>query len=105
MPKEVNPPHVSPEVWRFPDYQGNTVTITAFYNNNSRGLSSIEVVRDTDCVYKTLLWGLGDDGIPDNTTKKFPIPVGSFTISKGMLNAVGLSTFEDLMAVQFTVGF
>lgn len=105
MPKEIPGPLTSPQVWTFEDYMNRKLTINIFFNINNQNLDRIEVNREVGCLYQTILWGVGTDGIPDNTDKKFTVPVGDFTISKGMINGVGLAKLNDIQAVQFTVGF
>lgn len=100
-----NPPPVSPWIWKDGDYLGRTLTITITYNNNTRALRSGTVVREPGCLLRVLLWGLGEDGIPDNTTRKFIIPEGTTTITASQMSSIGLNTAEDLDAGQFTVGF
>lgn len=95
----------SPYSWVFPDYLGRTLTVTATFNNNTRALTNIVATREDGCLYRWLLWGLGPDGVPDNSVKKRQVPFGSSTITKQQLATLGFETFEDLMVGQFTVGF
>lgn len=101
QPTQVN----SPYSWSFPDYAGRTLTVTVNFNNNTRAIQSMTVVREDLCLYRWLLWGLGPDGVPDNTAKKRQVPFGTSTITKAQLSTLGFEVFEDLLVGQFTVGF
>lgn len=95
----------SPIEWAFPDYLGRTLTVTVNFNNSTGRLNGVSSVREPGCLYRTLLWGLGADGIPDNTPSKVAVPNGAASVTRNQLSSIGLDTINDILALQFTVGF
>lgn len=100
-----NPFPNAPFVWRFPDYQDKAITVSVTFNDNTKVLSGAEIIREPGCVYQTILWGLGEDGRPDNTTMKFIIPEGTTNLNRQALSRVGLASIDNVLAVQITAGF
>jgi hypothetical protein len=96
---------ISPITWTFPDYLGRTLSVTVNFNNSTGRLNGVTTEREPGCLYQTLLWDKGTDGIPDNTTKKRTAPVGTASATRAQLGSIGLDTISDVLAVQFTVGF
>lgn len=94
----------SPWVWESFDFQSNVIRITATFDNVTRVLSGITVFRDAACVYRHLLIGLGVDGTPDTTPRNVVVPAGTTVVPVSTLNNVGLSTIEDVLALQITAG-
>jgi hypothetical protein len=59
------------------------------------------------CLYTKILIGLGGDGTPDSTTRKITVPDGTTVLTPQQLAALaaqGLSTIEDILALQITAG-
>ena len=94
----------SPWVSRFADYQGNAITLTVNFNDTTRAILNASVQRDEACVFTKILFGVGPDGIPDNTETQFTIPAGPSSIGRGAFVAFGFDKIEDLRTVQITAG-
>lgn len=103
----VQTPATSPWVQPFEDYLGRVIRITVVFDVASRAITGITVFRDAACVFTKILIGVGADGIPDNTDKAINVPSGT-TVSTAQqlaaLAAKGLSTIEDIQALQITAG-
>jgi hypothetical protein len=100
-------PLSSPNVQEFSDYVGKVIRITVTFNETTRVLSGITVFRDPDCLFTRILIGLGDDGIPDTSTRTVDVPSGTTVLSNAQLNALknrGLNTIEEFTAYQITAG-
>lgn len=97
-----NPTPQSPYVYRAIDANGKAITITIDYNNTTRALLDATVVRDAGCLYGTLYVGFGGDGKVESSTKKISVPVGTRSFTAAQLNAVGLTTIEDITGLQIT---
>ncbi len=98
------PPPVSPFVYSARDFAGHTITVTIDYDNNTRVILGGLVERDTDCLYVKVYIGTGGDGRPDSTTHKFNAQSGSHAINAAVLAAIGITTIEDILNSQITVG-
>src|ERR1700744_1001983 len=96
---------VSPGVWSAQDSSGKTITLTIKYDNTTGALLSGSAVRQTGCLYGHMYFGVGVDGSPNSSAKKFTIPVGTTNVTAAQLTSVaGLRTISDVNALQFTVG-
>lgn len=90
------PPVPSPWIWQASDYQGNTIGLSATFDNTTKQLTgSITVHRDAGCVYNRLLIGQGADGMPDSTTRVLDLTGKSGTQSFP-LNAARATKLADL---------
>lgn len=94
----------SPWVYQATDYLNRSLTITVTFNNGTRALSGATVVRDVGCLYSKIYMGVGGDGKPDSTTRKVTVPEGTTPVSQATLNGIGLTTIEDIIALQITAG-
>lgn len=95
----------SPWTWSSADYQGNTISISIPFNTTTRAiLNGSSVTRQAGCVYGHLYIGLGVDGKPDSTLHTFAVAVGTRTVTAAQMSSVGLSTIDDVMALQVTAG-
>lgn len=83
------------------DYLGRHLTGTFNFDNVTRNLSSLVVHRDIGCVYIAVLIG-NPNGTPIRVPPSGAIAEGNTTISQAQLNAVGLTTVEDVLALQIT---
>jgi hypothetical protein len=95
---------MSPWVWEADDYQGNSIIITVTFNNSTRVLSGATVVRQAGCVYGTIFIGVGSDGTPNTAPDQFAVPVGSTRVTANQLKRNGLTTIENVLALQITAG-
>jgi hypothetical protein len=90
------------------DANGKHVSITINFDNVTRAISGGVLHRDSGCLYKHILIGLGSDGLPDSTTHTFNITSvnGDLAIGAAAFAAVGLTTIESVLALgQITAGF
>lgn len=85
------------------DFAGFTVSFTVTFDA-SNNLTGATVFRDAACQYKNVYIGLGVDGTPNTTSKKFAIPAGTTQVSKAQINAVGVRTVADAQDTQITAG-
>jgi hypothetical protein len=97
-------PLTSPIVTRFSDYLGRTLEVQVHFNETNHNLTGVTTIRDPDCLYRRLYWGLGDDGTPDSSTRMLVVQFGTQNIPRGALQSLGLNTIEDTLNYQFTVG-
>lgn len=100
----VKEPPVSPFVYQARDYLDRLLTVTIDYDNNTRAILGGLVVRDPACLYVNVYIGVGVDGRPDSTTHKFNAQSGSHPINAATLAAIGITTIEDILNSQITVG-
>jgi hypothetical protein len=94
----------SPWVSRFADYQGNAITLSVNFNNTTRAILNANVTRDAACVYTRILFGVGPNGVPDDTATQLTIETGPSSIGRGQIVAFGFDKIEDMQAVQLTAG-
>lgn len=96
---------VSPWVWQAQDSSGKTVTLTINYDDTTGALLSGSAVRQAGCLFGHMYFGVGADGSPNSSAKKFAIPAGTTNVTSAQLSSVaGLNTITDVNALQFTVG-
>lgn len=95
----------SPWVWTAADANGASITISVDFNASTRALQGATVVRNTGCLYRTILIGLGTDGTPDTAANAFPVPYGTSSLTARQLTRNGLATIDDVLALQITAGF
>jgi hypothetical protein len=98
-------PLLSPWVWQALDNEGDAIRITVAFDNATRAITGITVFRDPACAYTKILIGLGTDGKPDSTDKAVSVPSGTTVLTQQQLNQLsnkGLSTIEDVLALQIT---
>lgn len=86
------------------DAAGKMITMTITFDG-SQTLTGATIFRDPSCAYHHILIGIGSDGAPDSTTRKFTVPGGTTAITVAQLNSVGLFTFADTQKFQVTAGF
>ena len=104
---EIPVPATSPWVREFGDYQDRVIRITVTFNETTRALTGIAVFRDPDCMFTKILIGLGLDGTPDSSDKAIDVPAGTTVLTAQRMNQLanrGLSTIEDIQALQITAG-
>lgn len=93
---------VSPWVCRF-GTEGNLWLITSVaFDDTTRALLTTTITRDVGCTFTTIYIGVGTDGTMETTTHIFRIPVGTTTVTAAQLSANGLSTIEDVLALQIS---
>lgn len=93
-----------PFVWSSADYADRVISIVIDYNETTGDLTGATTHRDDGCLFDRLLFGVGEDGSPDNTAKKIICQVGDRNVPGGQLHAAGLDTILDVMAGQITAG-
>jgi hypothetical protein len=96
------PISVSPWTYTGLDYQGRAIAITVPFNTSSRAQQGATLHRDTGCVYHTIV--LGDPNDPTNV-KQFACPADGqpdSTATAQQLRNNGLTTIDDVVAVQVT---
>jgi hypothetical protein len=100
------PPGVvtSPWVYQASDYKDHVIRITVTFDNTTKVLTGATAFRDATCVYTKIYIGLGTDKSPDSTPHRIAVPAGTTTVSAAQLSAVGLSTINDIIALQITAG-
>jgi len=94
-------PPTSPVVEVFDDYVQLAVTIAVTFDNTTRALAQAVVSRDDGCQYHTIVLD-----VPSRPqAKRLAAPVdgaGPNTYTAAQLSKVGLSTIEDVLALQIT---
>src|SRR4051812_10877157 len=78
------------------DYQGNHLSCTFNFNEQTRALSGAVVHRDPGCLYVAVVFGQ-PDGVQVRIPAAGEIPEGDTAVSKGQLNSNGFSTIEDVL--------
>lgn len=94
----------SPWIYEAQDNAELVLRITVSFNNGNRGLTSALIHRDAGCQYAHIYLGTGADGLPDSTPQAFAVPTGDTSVTSAQLAAIGLSTIEDILALQITAG-
>lgn len=100
-------PPTTPWTQHFEDTPGRAIDISVAFDNTTRILSGITVSRDANCVFTKILIGTGADGVPDDTDKVVSVPAGSHSLTPAQLTNLanhGLTTIEDITALQITAG-
>lgn len=95
-------PLVSPWVWEADDYVGLAIRITVNFNNSTLALQSAVVHRDTGCQYNTIVF---DNPTDAQKAKLLAAPVdgaGDKTYTANQMSKQGLSTINDVLAIQIT---
>jgi hypothetical protein len=97
-------PYTTPNPWVFGanDPQGNSLSISVPWNSSTRALQNATVVRASGCTLFTVYIGLGADGQPETSANVYSVPVGTGTVTARTLSHHGLSTIDDLLALQVT---
>jgi len=94
----------TPWIWEDADFAGNVIRITVTFDNGTRVINGCTVFRDAACVYRHMLIGLGGDGTPDTSPRNVNVPAGTTVVPVNALNNQGLTTIEDVLALQITAG-
>ncbi|MGN6403382.1 hypothetical protein [Sinomonas sp.] len=94
----------NPYIWSANDPLGNPLTISVAWRASTRALQNTTVTRDPACSLGHIYIGLGPDGTPDTSPNAYAVPTGSTTINANALKANGLSTIDDVLALQITAG-
>lgn len=94
----------SPYVVQDTDINGNSIRITITFNNTTRAITACSVFRDSACLWKRVMIGVGVDGAPDSSDKIFNIPSGTTAVSVATLANRGLSTIQNVLDLQITFG-
>lgn len=104
-PRNDNPsPITSPYLaYSATDYAGKVISFTVTFDT-SNNLTGATVFRDPACLYTHVYIGLGTDGTPNSTSKKFTVPSGTTQVTKAQINAVGVVTVNDALGTQITAG-
>lgn len=100
-------PATSPWIESFEDYVGKIIRITVTFNATTRVITGITVFRDAACLFTKILIGIGADGVPDSSDKAVAVPAGTTALTAGQLTTLanrGLTTIEDMTALQITAG-
>jgi hypothetical protein len=97
-------PIQTPWVQQFEDYVGAAIRITVDFDNTTRAITGGTAYRDASCLMTKILIGLGPDGTPDTTETQFTVPAGTTEIPGSAFSDLGLSTIEDVLALQITAG-
>lgn len=84
------------------DVDGRRLAVSVAFTQATGVLQSAQVYRDVGCRYANILFGLGADGKPDSTPRKFAVNPGTTNITKAMLNSGGLINISDILASQIT---
>ncbi len=97
----------TPNPWEFggTDSENREVLVSLPWDSISRALGDATTTRDDGCLYRTFLVGVGPDGTPDSTPTQFGIPEGLSQIPQATLAAAGLTTIDNIISQQVTLGF
>ena len=94
----------NPWVWETADTNGLVIRITVPWNAGNKQVQGATIYRDPGCLYGALIFGIGDDGVPDSSPDRFPIPEGTTEIPGNLLRANKIKTIDDILATQITAG-
>lgn len=97
-------PVLSPWKYETEDIYGRVISITVTFDNDSRELLNAKLFRATDCLYRRIYIGTGDDGKPDSSGRRFIVQEGTRNLDGNQLKAFGLETIEDILSRQITAG-
>jgi hypothetical protein len=102
-------PPVSPWTWEAGDYHGNTLSISAAFDDSAGQtaytLVSCTITRQPGCVYRFIYIGLGADGTVESTPFKFgPVPVGVTTAFAAQMASFGFTSLNQILGTQITGG-
>jgi hypothetical protein len=98
-------PQQSPWNYTARDNDQRVCSVTLTFNNNTRSITGGTMQRDPGCRYAQIYPGVGPDGQPDSSPKKFPdIPVGTNPIPLSEISKRGFTVIEDILAGQITAG-
>lgn len=92
-------PIPSPWVQSFQDNFGRVIRITVNFNNTTRVISGATVFRDVSCQWSRIYIDS-----PSSTDKVFQVVAGTTNLTANQLSTRGLSTIEDVLALQITAG-
>lgn len=92
----------SPYVYEAKDYQDNAIRGAFNYDDATGTLLSLDAHRDADCVYTTIVIGVGPDNTVETSTQRYLVPVGDSTVTQAELNAEGLYHIDDVTDLQIT---
>lgn len=93
-----------PWTWSGADYAGRTISIEIDFNETTGALTGAVTHRDDGCLFTRLLFGVGQDGSPENAPHQITCPAGDRNVPAGQLHAVGLDSMSDVLAGQITAG-
>lgn len=97
-------PMTSPWIWTAADYLGRRIQISVAFNNSTFAITAGSTVfRDADCLYTKVYIGLGGDGTPE-TAQVFSVPAGTTNLPRSAFTSNGLSTIQDVLALNITAG-
>lgn len=102
----IGDPYVPPNPWTWAanDVNGRTLAVTVNWRSNTKALSGAVITRAVGCQLTTLYIGVGADGTPNSSPNAYAVPEGTTNIGSGQLKANGLSTIDDVTALQITAG-
>ena len=86
------------------DYRGRRIGFHIDWNPITRAVIEASAYRDPGCLFTKILVGVGNDGTPDSTNKKFTVPVGQTVVPKNVFNSLQIDTIDDVTAYQVTAG-
>jgi hypothetical protein len=99
----MTPTPVRSSPWQYDtaDNAGRRVHVDIFYNTTTLAIINpgLTGTRDAGCLYATVQIGRDPD------IKTFPIPEGSFSVTRTQLANQGFATIDDVQAANFTLGF
>jgi hypothetical protein len=102
--KGTNPPGhpISPYSYSAMDVNGATISINVPFNETTLALQDGVVTRDSACLYRRILIGVGPDGSPETSSHIYTIPAGTSALRATTLAANGLASYTDLLDLQIT---
>lgn len=88
------------------DFTGvNRIRVTVVFDNTTRTITAINTHRDAACLYTQIAVGIGPDGTPDSSPRRWTPPVGDHVSTPqelAFLANQGVSTIEQFLTFQIT---
>jgi hypothetical protein len=99
-------PISSPYTVTWTDFTGvNRITVSVQFDNATRAITEIDTHRDAACLYTQIAVGLGANGAPDASPRRWTPPVGDHVSTPAELTFLanqGVSTIEQFLTFQIT---
>lgn len=94
----------NPYTYEALDAYRKVISISIGWAPTLRTIGTVTVHRDSGCLFAKILIGLGADGKPDSSSMALAVAVGDATVLGTWFTTRGLTTIDNVLARQITVG-